>query len=216
MNSGKRTTAQDIQEEGEQVDLTEDLGKMLGITHILKVQNTIKIANIAKVAEVLRGKVRKRVMTMIKDEMINTAVEIVSKAKTTATGTLNTTSHSNRGEDLGPDLKIEMRRKKDKMVKGTKKSKKNGAMRKKILINHLKKKKAVIITKEIVVGDVIHAMMSKSLEKESIVIILKKRTAKIEIDNTIPKTHKTKAADKIKKKSLQIQNNNIKSGHLNN
>ena len=65
MNSGKRTTAQDIQEEGEQVDLTEDLGKMLGITHILKVQNTIKIANIAKVAEVLRGKVRKRVMTMI-------------------------------------------------------------------------------------------------------------------------------------------------------
>ena len=65
MNSGKRTTAQDIQEEGEQVDLTEDLGKMLGITHILKVQNTIKIANIAKVEEVLKGKVRKRVMTMI-------------------------------------------------------------------------------------------------------------------------------------------------------
>ena len=216
MNSGKRTTAQDIQEEEEQVDLTEDLEKMLGITHILKVQNTIKIANIVKVVEVLRGKVRKRVMTMIKDAMINTAVEIVSKAKTTATGTLNTMNHSNRREDLGPDLKIEMRRKKDKMVKGTKKSKKNGATREKSLINHLKKKKAVIITKEIVVGDVIHAMMSKSLEKESIVIILKKRTTKIEIDNPIPKTHKTKPSDKIKRKSLQIQNNNIKSGHLNN
>ena len=70
--------------------------------------------------------------------------------------------------------------------------------------------------KEIVVEDVIHARMSKSLEKESIVIILKKGTARIEIDNQILKIHKAKAVDKIKKKSLQIQNNSIKNGHLNN
>ena len=216
MNSGKKIIARDIPEEEEQVDLTEGQVKMLVITHILKVQNTIKIANIAKVEEVLKGKVRKRVMIMIKDVMINTAVEIVSKVKTTATETLNSTNHSSREEDLGLDPKTEMKGKKDKMVKGTRKSKKNGAMRKKRLINHLKKKKAVIITKEIVVGDVIHAMMSKSLEIESIVIILKKESGRIEIDNQIPKIHKVKAADKIKIKSLQIQNNSIKSGHLNN
>ena len=216
MNSGKKIIARDIPEEEEQVDLTEGQVKMLVITHILKVQNTIKIANIAKVEEVLEGKVRKRVMIMIKDVMINTAVEIVSKVKTTATETLNSTNHSSREEDLGLDPKTEMKGKKDKMVKGTRKSKRKDTTIKKRLINHLKKKEVVITTKEIVVGDVIHAMMSKSLEKESIVIILKKRTAKIEIDNQIPKAHKTKAADKIKKKSLQIQNNSIKSGHLNN
>ena len=198
------------------MDLTGGKAKMLVITHILKVQNTIKIANIAKVEEVLEGKVRKRVMIMIKDVMTNIAVEIVSKVKTTAAETLNLTNHSNREEDLGLDLKTEMKRKKDKMVKGTRKSKMKDATIKKRLKNHLKKKEVVITMKEIVVGDVIHAMMSKSLEKESIVIILKKGTARIEIDNQIPKIHKAKAADKIKKKSLQIQNNSIKSGHLNN
>ena len=216
MNSGKKIIARDIPEEEEQVDSIEGQVKMLVITHILKVQNTIKIVNIAKVEEVLKGKVRKRVMIMIKDVMINTAVEIVSKVKTTATETLNSTNHSSREEDLGHDLKIEMKGKKDKMVKGTRKSKKKDTTIKKRLKNHLKKKEVAITTKEIVVGDVIHAMMSKSLEKESIVIILKKGTARIEIDNQIPKIHKVKAADKIKKKSLQIQNNSIKSGHLNN
>ena len=216
MNSGKKIIARDIPEEEEQVDLTEGQVKMLVITHILKVQNTIKIANIAKVEEVLKGKVRKRVMIMIKDVMINTAVEIVSKVKTTATETLNSTNHSSREEDLGLDPKTEMKGKKDKMVKGTRKSKKKDTTIKKRLINHLKKKEVVITTKEIVVGDVIHAMMSKSLEIESIVIILKKGSGRIEIDNQIPKIHKVKAADKIKKKSLQIQNNSIKSGHLNN
>ena len=105
------------------MDLTEGKAKMLVITHILKVQNTIKIANIAKVEEVLKGKVRKRVMIMIKDVMINTAVEIVSKVKTTATETLNSTNHSSREEDLGLDPKTEMKGKKDKMVKGTRKRK---------------------------------------------------------------------------------------------
>ena len=198
------------------MDLTEGKAKMQVITHILKVQNTIKIANIAKVEEVLKGKVRKRVMIMIKDVMTNIAVEIVSKAKNTAAETLNLTNHSSREEDLGLDLKTEMKRKKDKMVKGTRKSKKKDATIKKRLKNHLKKKEVVITMKEIVVGDVIHAMMSKSLEKESIMIILKKGTARIEIDNQILKIHKAKAVDKIKKKSLQIQNNSIKSGHLNN
>ena len=59
MNSGKKIIARDIPEEEEQVDLIGGQVKMLVITHILKVQNTIKIANIAKVEEVQKGKVRK-------------------------------------------------------------------------------------------------------------------------------------------------------------
>ena len=105
------------------VGSTKDQKMMIDITHILKAQNTIKIANIVmEVVEVQSEIARKKVTIMISIETTN-IVEVIIRVLTIVVDTLNVMNHLSRSEDPDLDLKIGMIEMRDMIQKGTRKSK---------------------------------------------------------------------------------------------
>ena len=96
---------------------------MIDITHILKAQNTIEIANIVmEVVEVQSEIARKKATIMISIETIN-IVEVIIRVLTIVAGTLNVMNHLNKLGDLGLDLKIGTKEMRGMIQRGIRKSK---------------------------------------------------------------------------------------------
>ena len=193
---------------------------MIDITHILKAQNTIKIANtVMEVVGVQSEIARKKATIMISIETTN-IVEVIIRVLTIVVDILNVMNHLSRSEDPDLDLKIGMIEMKDMIQRGTRKSKvlnkvlivkKEEDLRAKKSAQIEKKQKGLTKEKKMIgtVGEIL-MMIIKTLKIEGIEKILKKNCVKIVIDNRTLRAHKIRGIDKTKSRNLMNQNSSSK------